>query len=390
MPEDDMDSDVFEDSEFERRTERAQRLMREHRLDALLLTSQPNFRYFSGFDSQFWESPTRPWFLIVPAEGRCIAVVPELGAPLFEKKWIQDVRCWPSPRPSDEGVSLLTDALQSLPHPFSRIGLEMGRESTIRMPLNDLLELRNRLRGIELVDGSPCIWKVRAIKSPAEIRCIRQICQIASAAFENLPQRLAIGRSEIEVCKDLTIDLLKRGADTVPFMAAASGPGGYAQIISRPGVRRLQDGDVLIIDVGATLNGYFCDFDRNYGFGKLSRGALSAQQAVWEATEAGIAAAVPGSRTSDLWAAMMKVLERAGMPGNNAGRMGHGLGLQFTEPPSNMSDDHTVLEEGMVITIEPGVEYEKGKMIVHEENVVVTSNGAELLTRRAPCVMPIV
>jgi len=65
MPEDDMDSDVFEDSEFERRTERAQRLMREHRLDALLLTSQPNFRYFSGFDSQFWESPTRPWFLIV-------------------------------------------------------------------------------------------------------------------------------------------------------------------------------------------------------------------------------------------------------------------------------------------------------------------------------------
>jgi len=82
---------------------------------------------------------------------------------------------------------------------------------------------------------------------------------------------------------------------------------------------------------------------------------------VWEATEAGIAAAVPGSRTSDLWAAMMKVLERAGMPGNNAGRMGHGLGLQFTEPPSNMSDDHTVLEEGMVITIEPAWNTRRGK-----------------------------
>jgi hypothetical protein len=77
------------------------------------------------------------------------------------------------------------------------------------------------------------------------------------------------------------------------------------------------------------------------------------------------------------------------MPANNTGRMGHGLGLQFTEPPSNMSDDHTVLEEGVVITIEPGVEYEQGKMIVHEENVVITSSGAEPLTRRAPCVMSI-
>ena len=384
-----MESKAFEFSEFEQRAARAQQRMRAHRLDALLLTNPPNFRYFSGFDSQFWESPTRPWFLIVPADGRCILVIPEIGAPALAQSWIEDIRCWPAPRPADDGVSLLTDALRSLPKRFGRIGLEMGRESVVRMPLKDLLDIRERLTGTELVDGSPCIWEVRRIKSPAEIGYIRESCQLVSHAFEALPSLLASGRSEAEVCRDLTIDVLKRGAHAVPFLAAASGPGGYAQIITRPTERQLRDGDVLIIDVGATVNGYFCDFDRNYGFGTLSDGARRAQDAVWQATEAGIAAAVPGATAADLWATMVKVLERAGSTKNNVGRLGHGLGLQLTEPPSNMADDRTTLEAGMVMTIEPGMEYEDGKMIVHEENIVITEAGAELLTRRAPREMPV-
>jgi Xaa-Pro aminopeptidase len=380
----------FDHAEFELRTARAQALMREQRLDALLVTSPPNFRYFSGFDSQFWESPTRPWFIVVPAAGRCIAVVPEIGAPVLAQGWIDDIRSWPAPRPADDGVSLLSGVLRCLPRRFGRIGLELGRESVLRMPIIDFLAIREQLREIELVDGSPCIWHVRRIKTPAEVAHIRAACQLVSSAFEALPQQLAVGRTEAEVCRDLTIDILRRGADTVPFVASASGPGGYAQIISRPGPRALHEGDVLIIDVGATVSGYFCDFDRNYGFGTLGAAALNAQDAVWRATEAGIAAAVPGATTTQLWAAMMKVLDAAGMRGNNVGRLGHGLGLQLTEPPSNMPGDETVLEPGMVITIEPGMEYEEGKMIVHEENVVIMPDGAQLLTRRAPREMPII
>jgi Xaa-Pro dipeptidase len=380
----------FDAREFEQRALCAQKHMRTHCLDALLITSPQNFRYFSGFDSQFWESPTRPWYLIVPAEGACIAVVPEIGIPILAKSWIQDIRSWPAPRPADDGVSLLSDTLNALPRNYRRIGLELGREMALRMPIIDFWAVADRLKGIELADGSPCIWQVRNLKSPAEIARIRQICQLVSSAFEALPAVLAAGRSEIEICRDLAIDILRRGADTVPFMAAASGPGGYSQIISRPTARTLEEGDVLIIDVGATINGYFCDFDRNYGFGRLSAAALQAQEVVWNATEVGIQAAVPGAKTSEVWAAMTEVLQRGGMLGNNVGRLGHGLGLQLTEPPSNMADDHTLLEPGMVITIEPGMEYESGKMIVHEENIVITANGAELLTRRAPRKMPIV
>lgn len=374
----------FEVSEFEHRATRAQRFMREHELDALLVTSPPNFRYFSGFDSLFWESPTRPWFLIVPAQGRCVAVVPEIGAPVLAEGWIKDIRSWPAPRPSDDGVTLLTSTLAELPKRFGRIGMELGRESTVRMPLLDFLQVRERLSGVEIVNGSPCIWATRRVKSQAEIAHIRAACQLTSDAFEALVSQVGVGRSEADVCRDLTIDILRRGADTVPFIAAASGQGGYSQIISRPSTRKLQRGDVLIIDVGATLNGYFCDFDRNYALGDVSAEALAAQDAVWRATEAGIAAAVPGATTTQLWSAMTKVLEAAGMRGNNVGRLGHGLGLQLTEPPSNMPGDDTLLEPGMVMTIEPGMEYAPGKMIVHEENVVITEQGAELLTRRAP------
>ena len=74
----------FSPEEFEKRVQKAQKIMFKDKLDALFVTTPPNFRYFTGFDSQFWESPTRPWFLVVPIEGKPIAVIPEIGlAPLM-------------------------------------------------------------------------------------------------------------------------------------------------------------------------------------------------------------------------------------------------------------------------------------------------------------------
>ena len=80
-------------------------------LDALLLTGEANVRYFTGFDTQFWVSPTRPWFVIVPRAGELVAVIPEIGAQGMAATWVSDIRTWPSPRPDDDGVSLLAQAL---------------------------------------------------------------------------------------------------------------------------------------------------------------------------------------------------------------------------------------------------------------------------------------
>jgi Xaa-Pro aminopeptidase len=380
----------FPAAEFAERFERAQRAMRERRLDGLLVTTAPNLRYFSGFATQFWESPTRPWFLVLPAAGAPVAVIPEIGVPGMAPTWVRDIRAWPAPRPADDGLSLLKAALGALPRRFGRIGAELGRESVLRMPIVDFDALRAGLAGFEIVDGSPCLWSLRMVKSPAEIARLRHIGGLVGAAFAALPAALAAGMTERDACRALAIDILRRGADAVPFMPGISGPGGYSQIIAGPSDRRLAAGDVLFIDTGSTYDGYFSDFDRNVAIGRLDDTARRAHEAVWDATEAGIAAARPGATTTDVWRAMARVLDAAGSRGNNVGRMGHGLGLQLTEPPSNMPGDETPLVPGMVLTIEPGMEYAAGRMIVHEENVVIGESGAELLTPRAPREMPVV
>ena len=373
----------FETAEFERRLARAQTTMNRHRFDALLCTTPANIRYFTGFDTMFWESPTRPWFVVVPQAADPIAVIPEVGAPVMARTWVKDIRTWPAPRPEDDGTTLLAAALSGVPRRFGRIGAELGREMALRMPATQFVELRSRVSP-ELADGSPCIWEIRKIKTGAEIDRIRRICRIAGDAYEALPARVRTGDSERDACRRLRADLAERGADAIPYLAGASGPGGVPEIIGNPGDRRLETGDLLFIDTGSTCDGYFCDFDRNYAAGAVPDAARRAHEVVWDATEAGIKAARPGATAEDVWRSMAGVLSAAGTLGNNVGRLGHGLGLQLTEPPSNMPGDRTILEPGMVLTIEPGMEYAPGKMIVHEEDVAITADGCELLTPRAP------
>ena len=379
----------FTPSEFEARVERAHQIMQRDELDAVFVTTPPNVRYFTGFDSQFWESPTRPWFVVVPLSRPPTAVIPEIGAPEMALTWIKDIRTWPAPVPEDDGVSLLKATLEGLPRRFGRIGAELGREMTLRMPVVDFQRLRDSL-GSEIVDGSPSIWQMRVVKTGAEINHIRHICGIASDAYEALPSQLSIGESEREAVRKLRIDIARRGADSTPFMPAISGPGGVSQIVCGPHDRTLEEGDILFIDTGSTFDGYFCDFDRNYAIGQISAEAARVHEALWLATEAGIAAAVPGATTDSIWQAMNRIIEKAGAIGNNVGRLGHGLGLQLTEPPSHRPGDGTAIVENMVLTIEPGMEYAPGKMIVHEENIVITSNGPQLLTKRAPREMPVI
>ncbi len=379
----------FADEEFENRTLRAQEIMHEYELDGILLTTPQNIRYFTGYDSQFWESPTRPWFVIVPLSGKPIAIVPEIGESEFKKTWLDEIKTWPSPRPEDEGVSLLKSNLENVKKTFGQIGLELGSEMALRMPVSDFLKLKEVV-GTNLVDGSNAIWNMRMIKTNEELKKIKFVCSIASDAYNALPSTLSIGNTEKEAVHKLKIDILNRGADSVPFMPGISGQGGVSQIVCGPTDRILDDGDILFIDTGSTFDGYFCDFDRNYAFGRVASDVEKVYQILWQATEIGIKTAIPGATTNDIFNAMNKVIQDSGTIGNNVGRLGHGLGLQLTEPPSHRLGEKTVIKENMVLTIEPAMEYAPGKMIVHEENIIIQQDGAELITKRAPKEIPVI
>jgi Xaa-Pro dipeptidase len=380
----------FSLAEFEQRTTRAQRMMRELEIDAMLLTTEPNVRYFTGFFTQFWLSPTRPWFLLLPLEGKPIAVIPTIGVVGMLDTWIDDVRSWSSPQPGDDGISLLTQAIKELPSRFGRIGASLGIESHLRMPASDFQQLRENLGSTEIVDCALLMLEVCNIKSPAEIEKIKYVCELTSDSFNALPGFARAGQSERDIVTAMRIDLLQRGADNTPFMVSASGHDGYDNIIMGPTDRILGDGDLLIIDTGTLYDGYYCDFDRNFAFGHASDKSRCAYDTVFKSTDAGFAAAKPGNTTSDIWRAMWDVLEAGGAEGNEIGRMGHGLGTQLTEWPSHTATDNSELKPGMVLTLEPGMTYDGGKQMVHEENIVITDSGAIMLSKRAAAELPVI
>jgi len=149
---------------------------------------------------------------------------------------------------------------------------------------------------------------------------------------------------------------------------------------------------VLIIDTGSMLEGYFCDFNRNWYVGWEAPSELNAvQNAVYSAMDAGIAAAVPGSTTADVFHAMDAKLPG---PASTVGRAGHSVGAALTEWPSIMpgaAKNTETLKENMVFAFEPSLGFGgHGQFLVHEEVIVIRKGGAELLSQRGPRSMPLI
>ena len=380
----------FSKDEFRQRLDKAQFLMREQGMDLMLLTAEPEVRYFSGFFTQFWLSPTRPWFLLIPDRGYPVAVIPEIGEVVMRKTWVRDIRTWSSPQPADEGISLLSDTINEMVGGKAVIGLSKGHESVIRMPLNDLESLRTQLPGMRWMNCTPLIRELRMEKSPAEVAKIRHICQIASDTFDQASDLFEIGQPLDSVFRAFKIAMLQNGADDVPYLVGGAGQGGYSDVISPPSQMPIEAGDILMLDTGSTYEGYYCDFDRNVAFGHASDAAKRAYQTLYQATEAGLAIARPGATCAQVYQAMQSVIEQAGGGAGGVGRMGHGLGMQLTEWPSNMASDHTVIMPNMVLTLEPSMGLGDGKMMVHEENILITEYGPEMLSRRAAPELPII
>lgn len=374
----------FPVQEFRARTARAQDAMAAAGLDALLLTTEPELRYFSGFLTRFWESPTRPWFLILPRAGDPVAVIPAIGAALMRTTWIADIRSWRSPDYEDDGVSLLAGALCDLVGQGGAIGVPSGAETHLRMPLADWDVLKRRAGGRVFRDDAGVMRRLRMVKSAAEIAKIRESCAIANRAFARVPEIARQGVPLAQVFRDFQRLCLEEGADWVPYVAGGAAPGGYPDVISPATERPLAPGDVLMLDTGLVRDGYFCDFDRNYSVGPAAPELIRAHDRLIAATLAGFDRARPGATAAGVFAAMDQVLT-GGSGGSEAGRFGHGLGMQLTEPPSLIPADHTVLEPGMVLTLEPGVELGPERWLVNEEDIVIGEGGAEWLSDPVRC-----
>ncbi|MCG7492956.1 Xaa-Pro peptidase family protein [Thalassobius sp. Cn5-15] len=380
----------FRDEEFATRTALAQARMAAAGMVGILLSTEAEVRYFSGFHTLFWQSPTRPWFLFVPVEGKPIAIIPDIGADLMRRTWIDDIRTWGAPAPADDGISLLVDLLHGYAARGDTIGVMKGHETQLRMPLGEYERLLAELDGMHVADATEIIRSLRMVKSAAEIEKLSHICAIGSRTFAQVSQFAQEGQPLEEVFRAFRRAALAQGADDVPYLVGGADAGGYHDVISPPTSRPLACGDVLMMDTGAVWDGYYCDFDRNWAIGHGDDASRRAYDVLWRATEAGIAAAHPGATCRDLFNAMHRVIAELDDQGGDVGRLGHGLGMQLTEWPSHCNWDETEIVENMVLTLEPSLSYGAGRIMVHEENIVVRENGAVLLTQRAAPELPVI
>jgi Xaa-Pro aminopeptidase len=280
----------FEIAEFKARLTRAQSRMDAAGLDAILLTTEPDIRYFTGYLTRFWESPCRPWFLVLPRSGDPIAVIPSIGAALMARSWITDIRCWRAPDLEDDGISLLAETLRAL---GPSIGTPSGLQSHLRMPLTDFARLNAALPQPIGADFD-ILRSLRLVKSEAEIEKIKTACQIATRAFARVPEIASMGQPLAQVFRDFQRLCLDEGADWVPYLAGAAAPGGYGDVISPADDRPLAAGDILMLDTGLVHDGYFCDFDRNFSVGRPSADVAEGHSRLIEATYAAFEAARPG------------------------------------------------------------------------------------------------
>lgn len=378
--------------EYENRLEKIQKLLIKNDISAMLVTDRANFVYFTGLVTRFWESPTRPLYLVIPNKGKPIVLVPDILHETMKRSWIEHIITWPAPVIKDDGVTELSKILKRVCK--DNLGVPMDIETSLRMPLKHLLKVTFD-NSLEMVDVTNLIRSVRIVKSDLEIQKIKYICQVTSKCFDNFANNVInIKRpTEADMVKKMNIMLLENGADEVRYIIGKSGINGYKSIVDGPNDDLLVPGAIFAIDTGAVHDEYFCDFNRNYVIVDSHKNNVDAKNIMtqyeekhlilWEATEKGINMVKPGNRMCDIWKVMVDYFISKGIAPSNysTGRLGHCLGIQLTELPSVVSDEYTVLKKGMVLCIEPFIPMENGSM-VHEECVVVTDTGCELLTKR--------
>jgi Xaa-Pro aminopeptidase len=375
-----MDRIEFTKDEIVSRIRGCQKNMEVKGYAGLVVSAESNLNYYSDFCSHApWSTFTRPNFLFIPVKG-----TPRLLVQTFlvaEAEAIAkgcDIRGFDSllgPTPEE-----LKQVLEDLKMDVGRIGFELGFEQRLGFQVNTYEALKALADKAEFVDAADLIWSQRIIKSTKEIDCIRKACQATSYAHDKVFGAIHEGMSEFEISQLVQQFMLEGGAEYPGFVIITSGEGNYGRISKTNTNRRLVKGDYLWVDLGARYKGYWSDFCRSGEVGSITKERDDLQNTIHEVTMRAADVMKPGLPVADVARACGRELERAGFEATfDCGRMGHGMGLMSTEPPSVTIYDDTILREGMIINLEPGIVTDIGVFDL-EENFVITKDGFETLS----------
>lgn len=259
---------------------------------------------------------------------------------------------------------------------FKRIGIESAW-----MRVEEYNKLKEDLPlGSSLVPVGRIIEEQRMVKSAAEIEKIRRSVDINSQAYASTIQRITPGAREHEIAAELDYQMRKLGAESTAFETIVAAGERSALPHAHPTDRPLGENELLLIDMGASVEGYSSDMTRVAHSGGAPKRTRDLYKAVLEAQLAAIDTVRAGVAASRVDQAARAVLQKHKLDKMFVHSTGHGLGLEIHEPPRVAKKEKVTLQAGMAITIEPGAYIEGFAGVRIEDTVIVTENGCEVLT----------
>jgi Xaa-Pro dipeptidase len=356
----------------EARFNRLQALMHQHKLDTIALNPGPTLTYLTGLHFHLMERPTvflfqrghKPLLILPQLE---MAKLTGIDIPMHTIPFSDDPATWP-------------DTFRTAFKHMDLEGARIGLEST-RMRFLELTYLQQSAPTAQFIAAEQVLGDLRILKEATEINEMRRAVRIAQQALAATLPMIKAGVTEKEIAGALTLELLRLGSDPeLPFAPiVASGPNS-ANPHAVPTERKLELGDMLVIDWGARSNGYCSDLTRTFAIGRIDPDLENIYNAVLLANITGRAEGRPGIAAGDVDRAARLSIEKAGFGEFFTHRTGHGLGLEDHETPYIFAGNPVVLEPGMTYTVEPGI-YLPGRGGVRiEDNMLVTLDGAESLS----------
>jgi len=341
-------------------------------LDAVILNPSPTLKYLTGLSFHLME---RPVVLFFAKDQTPAIVLPELE--------LQKVASLPyalqvfayGENPSAWG-EVFRKAAQALGLDGKRIGVEPRN-----LRLLEFQYVKSAVSAAEFPDAGEALSGLRLRKEPSEVEAMRKAVKIAQSALEATLPLIKIGMTEKELSAELVMQLLRHGSEPeMPFSPIVSAGPNAANPHASPTERKLQAGDLLVVDWGAAYEGYISDLTRTFAVGEVDAEYQKIHKIVQEANAAGRAAARPGVPCAQVDIAAREVIEKAGYGQYFTHRTGHGIGMEGHEEPYMRGDNMQILEAGMAFTVEPGI-YLPGRNGVRiEDNVVITASGADVLS----------
>ena len=334
---------------------------------AIIVAPSPDLAYLTGYEPMPMERPT---LLVLRDDRDPVMLVPELERPLAAASSagaVVELVGWTD---GEDPYTAAADLLE----PRGRVAVGD------HLWASHVLGLQGVLPDLTFEPASPVIGRLRAVKDDDELAALRRAARGADETFRQICSSTFLGRREEEIAADLADLLVQHGHAYADFTIVASGPNS-ASPHHEPSGRTILPRDVVVMDFGGELGGYFSDTTRTVVVGEPPKAFERVYDTVRRAQEAACEAVRPGVSCQDVDRTARRIIDDAGFGARFIHRTGHGIGREVHEPPYIVEGNEWVLEPGTTFSVEPGVYLEDSFGVRIEDIVAVTDDGVERLNR---------